>query len=221
MDTFINKVLEIETEIVLVNDGSTDMSAQIMDELAKRYSNIKSYHNQKNSGKTQTVKNGLSYTSGDYVVIQDADLEYEPNELSEQLEKMLSENLDVVYGNRFGKKNKVVYWQNFMGNKLLSLISNLFTYPRIKVFIPDMEVCYKMMNGNVARELGKTISSTSKFGLEPEITAKLSKYKLNDKHLKFGIVPVSYYPRTIAEGKKMNAVKDGAKALKEILQYNL
>lgn len=227
LEILVQKVLnvefptDVETEIILVNDGSKDKSGEIMDDLAKRYDNIKSYHNVKNSGKTQTVKNGLTYTTGDYVVIQDADLEYEPTELAEMFNLMIEKNLDVVYGNRFGKKNKVVYWQNYIGNKSLSLFSNMFTYPRIKVYIPDMEVCYKMMPGNVARELGVTIKSTSKFGLEPEITAKLSKYKLNGKHLKFGIHPISYYPRTIAEGKKMNAIRDGAKALKEIIEFNI
>ncbi len=227
LEILVDKVLQvnfpqdIQTEIILVNDGSKDKSGEIMDELARRHSNIKSYHNQKNSGKTQTVKNGLTYTTGNIVVIQDADLEYEPNELVEMLELMNTKNLDVVYGNRFGKKNKVIYLKNYIGNKALSMFSNLFTYPRIHVYIPDMEVCYKMMPGEVARELGKTITSTSKFGLEPEITAKLSKYKLNGKHLKFGIVPISYYPRTIAEGKKMSAFSDGAKALKEIIEYNL
>ncbi len=227
LEILVQKVLavslpkNISKEIILVNDGSKDKSGEIMDQLAKKYPEIKSYHNQKNAGKTQTVKNGISYTTGDYVVIQDADLEYEPNELIDLLNLMLEKNLDVVYGNRFGKKNKVVYWQNYIGNKALSFFSNVFTYPRIKVYIPDMEVCYKMTKGDIARELGSTIKSTSKFGLEPEITAKLSKYKLNDKHLKFGIVPISYYPRTIAEGKKMSAFSDGLKALKEIIQYNL
>jgi glycosyltransferase involved in cell wall biosynthesis len=227
LEILVQKVLQvnfpegINTEIILVNDGSKDKSGEIMDELARKHENIKSYHNVKNSGKTQTVKNGLSYTTGDYVVIQDADLEYEPAELAEMMQLMIEKDLDVVYGNRFGKKNKVVYWQNYIGNRALSFFSNIFTYPRIKVFIPDMEVCYKMMRGDVARELGKTIESTSRFGLEPEITAKLSKYKINGKHLKFGVVPISYYPRTLAEGKKMNAINDGLKALKEIIQYNI
>lgn len=227
LEILVQKVLQvnfpegINTEIILVNDGSKDKSGEIMDELARKHENIKSYHNEQNSGKTQTVKNGLSYTTGDYVVIQDADLEYEPAELAEMMQLMIEKDLDVVYGNRFGKKNKVVYWQNYIGNRALSFFSNIFTYPRIKVFIPDMEVCYKMMRGDVARELGKTIESTSRFGLEPEITAKLSKYKINGKHLKFGVVPISYYPRTLAEGKKMNAINDGLKALKEIIQYNI
>ena len=134
---------------------------------------------------------------------------------------MQNKKLDVVYGNRFGKKNKVIYWQNYFGNKSLSIFSNLFTYPRIKTWIPDMEVCYKLINGNAARRIAEQIVSKSTFGLEPEITAKLSRYKVNKKHLKFGVVPISYYPRTLAEGKKMHAIKDGIKALKEILRFNL
>lgn len=228
LETLVDRVLNVnlpesfEMEIILVNDGSKDSSGQIIDALAKKFPKIiKGFHNEKNSGKTQTVKNGISYSTGDYVVIQDADLEYDPNEVAELLKVMLDKNLDVVYGNRFGKKNKVVYWQNYFGNKVLSAFSNLFTFPRIHVWIPDMEVCYKLSLGEVMRDLGKTITSTSKFGLEPEITAKLSKYKLNGKHLKFGVEPVSYYPRTLAEGKKMNAFSDGMKALKEIIQFNL
>lgn len=227
LEILVRKVLSVEfptnvnIEVILVNDGSKDSSGLIMDKLAEEFSNVKSFYNEKNSGKTQTVKNGISYSTGEIVVIQDADLEYEPNELP-QLLKLIEENgVDVVYGNRFGKKNKVVYWQNYIGNIGLSFISNLFTYPRIKTYIPDMEVCYKMMPGSVAREIGKGIKSTSKFGLEPELTAKLSRYNKEGKQLKFAVVPVSYFPRTIAEGKKMSAIRDGLKALKEIIIYNI
>jgi glycosyltransferase involved in cell wall biosynthesis len=210
-----------EKEIIIVNDGSKDNTFSVMKKLADKYPEVKIYNNEKNLGKTQTVKNGLMKTNGDVVVIQDADFEYSPEEIPMLLEKMLQDKLDVVYGNRFGKKNKVIYLQNYIGNKFLSFISNIFTYPRIKVWIPDMEVCYKMVDGKIFRELAKTIESTSTFGLEPEITAKLSKYKKNNSHLKFGIVPISYNPRTIEEGKKMNAFKDGAKALIEIVKFNV
>lgn len=227
LEQLLNKVVAVEmphnikSEIILVNDGSKDNSLEIMEEFQKKYPNVKAYSNPKNSGKTQTVKNGISYTTGDWVVIQDADLEYEPNELKDLLNLMLEKNLDVVYGNRFGKKNKVIYWKNYIGNRMLSLFSNFFTYPRLRVFIPDMEVCFKLIDGEIARKLGKKIKSKSKFGLEPEITARLSRYRKDGKRLKFGIVPISYYPRTIAEGKKMSAFKDGLKALKEIIQYNV
>lgn len=212
---------DLEKEIVMVNDGSKDKSWEIMQDLAKKHEEIKVFTNERNLGKTPTVKKGIIESTGDLVVIQDADLEYDPNEVVDLLKLMDEKNLDVVYGNRFGKKNKVIYWQNYFGNKMLTLFSNLFTYPRIRVWIPDMEVCYKLTRGQIFREVGSKIHATSNFGFEPEITAKLSKYKLNGKHLKFGIVPITYKPRSMAEGKKMKAFKDGFKALKEIVKYNL
>ncbi len=210
-----------EMEVIIVNDGSKDNTWAIMQDLEKNNPQVHAYSNEKNSGKSQTVRNGILKTTGDVVVIQDADFEYEPNEICDLLNLMQEKSLDVVYGNRFGKKNKVIYWQNYIGNKFLSFASNVFTYPRIKVWIPDMEVCYKLMNGEVARAVGGNITSTSRFGLEPELTAKLSKYKLNGKHLKFGIVSISYFPRSIAEGKKMSAFEDGYKAIKEIVKFNM
>jgi glycosyltransferase involved in cell wall biosynthesis len=223
----VSKVLsvdfgEIKTEIVIINDGSKDKTWEVMSELQKENpEKIKIFQNEKNSGKSQTVKNAILKTTGDIVVIQDADLEYDPVELKDLLDLMQKENLDVVFGNRFGKKNKVIYWQNFIGNISLSFFSNLFTFWRIKKWIPDMEVCYKMIQGDIAREIAATIVSKSTFGLEPEITAKLAKYKKNGKHLKFGFVPISYFPRSVAEGKKMRAIEDGIKALREIITFNL
>ncbi len=227
LESLVERVLSVELpsgfekEIILINDGSKDRSPEIIDNLAKKYKEVKNFHNEKNSGKTQTVKNGIAKSTGDYIIMQDADLEYDPNEIVDLINLLNEKNLDVVYGDRFGKKNKVVYWQNYAGNKFLSLLSNFFTYPRIKVWLPDMEVCYKLIRGDVAREIGQTIESRSKFGLEPEITAKLSKYKIGGKHLRFGVVPVSYFPRTMAEGKKMNALPDGLKAIREVFVYNL
>lgn len=213
---------KLEKEVILVNDGSKDSSAEIMTELEKKYSEVRIFHNEKNSGKSQTVKNGLNYTTGDLVVIQDADFEYEPTEIIELVNLYFESNLDVVYGNRFGKKNEIIYLKNYIGNRFLSFLSNLFTYPRIRVWIPDMEVCYKLVTGEIFREVGATIESKSTFGLEPEITAKLSRYKKQDRsRLKFGIVPISYKARTIEEGKKMHALKDGFKALVEIIKFNL
>lgn len=223
----VKKVMSIkyphinEIEVIIVNDGSQDNTWAIMQDLEKNFPEVHAFSNEQNSGKSQTVRNGILKTTGDVVVIQDADFEYEPNEICDLLNLMAEQDLDVVYGNRFGRKNKVIYWQNYIGNKFLSLVSNIFTYPRVKVWIPDMEVCYKLIKGDVARDVGGNITSTSRFGLEPEITAKLAKYKMNGKHLKFGIIPISYFPRSIAEGKKMSAFEDGYKALKEILKFNL
>ncbi|MEP7104006.1 MAG: glycosyltransferase family 2 protein [Candidatus Dojkabacteria bacterium] len=210
-----------EKEFVIVNDGSKDKSWQIMLKLATELKNVKAIQNEKNMGKSQTVRNGILKTTGEFVIIQDADLEYDPNEIQNLLKLALDKNLDVVYGNRFGKDNKVIYWLNYIGNRFLSVFSNVFTLPRVKVWIPDMEVCYKLVKGDVFREIAKDITAKSTFGLEPEVTAKLSKYKENGKHLKFGIVPISYFPRSMAEGKKMHAVKDGLKAMVEIIKYNL
>lgn len=223
----VNSVLDvklignIKKEIIMVDDGSKDKSWPLMLQLASQNKGVKAYKNDQNMGKSQTVRNGILKSNGDYVVIQDADLEYDPREINDLLKEMMLNSLDVVYGNRFGKKNKVIYWQNFIGNLSLSFFSNIFTFPRIKVWITDMEVCYKLIKGDIAREIAEKIISTSRFGLEPEITARLSKYKVDGKHLKFGTVSISYYPRSFAEGKKMSAIEDGIKALKEIIKFNL
>lgn len=227
LEALVNKVVQVELpgnykkEILILNDCSKDSTGSIIDRLSQINSEIKSLHNEKNMGKSQTVRKGILASTGEFVVIQDADLEYEPNELAQLLSFMIESQYDVVYGNRFGKKNKVIYLQNYIGNKGLSIISNIFTYPRLRVWIPDMEVCYKMMRGDVVRKIADGLTANSNFGFEPEITAKLSQYILEGRHLKFGIIPISYYPRSIAEGKHMKAFRDGIKALKEILHYNL
>lgn len=208
-------------EIIIVNDCSKDNTQSIAEEFSKKYENILVINNPKNMGKSQSVRNGILRSTGDVVIIQDADLEYEPNDFAEMLKMMIENEYEVVYGNRFGRPNKVIYWQNYFGNLFLSFISNIFTFPRIKTYIPDMEVCYKMVRGDILREIAQNITSKSNFGFEPEVTAKLSKYKINGKHLKFGVYPIYYYARSIAEGKKMKAIEDGIKALKEIIYYNI
>lgn len=227
LEQSINDVLAIdlpqgwEPEIVIVNDASTDNSHEILSEFAARHGFIYYLSNKVNSGKSQTVKKGLLHSLGDVVIIRDADLEYDAKDMVIMLEHMIENNLDVVYGNRFGKNNKVIYWKNYLGNRALSFFSNLFTFPRIRVWLSDMEVCYKLINGKVAREIADTIVSRTNFGIEPELTAKLSRYKKDGKRLSFGVVPINYYPRSIAEGKKMNAIKDGIHAAREILKFNL
>lgn len=220
----VQKILQINwpltIEIIMVNDGSSDNSRQIMQQLSadKR---VRIFDNPKNIGKTQTVKFAISQSTGDLVVIQDADLEYEPNDLLQMLDLFEASNLDIIYGNRFGKKNKIIYLSNWLGNRSLSFFSSLFTGLRSQMWTSDMETCYKMINGDVIRQIAPQIISTSSFGFEPEITARLSKYKKNGKHLKFKQIPIHYYPRTIAEGKKMKGIVDGFKALKEIIKFNL
>jgi glycosyltransferase involved in cell wall biosynthesis len=213
---------EISKEIIVVNDASKDQTLEMAQVVADGEPDPKTgfilLNNEHNMGKSQSVKRGILASSGDLVVIQDADLEYEPKELVEFVNVFLQDNdLSVVYGDRFGKNNKVVYWQNWFGNRFLTLVSNLFT-TRYGFRVGDMEVCYKMVVGDVMRELAATIKSTSNFGFEPEITAKLAKHK---PKLKLKEIPITYRPRTIAEGKHMKAFRDGFKALREIITFNL
>ncbi len=227
LEAILEKVITVNLpewftkEIIIVNDCSKDNTLSIAEEFSNKYENIIVINNPQNMGKSQSVRNGILKSTGDVVIIQDADLEYEPSDFAEMLKIMIENEYDVVYGNRFGRPNKVIYWQNYFGNLFLSFISNLFTFPRIKTYIPDMEVCYKMVRGDVLREIAQNITSKSNFGFEPEVTAKLSKYKINGRYLKFGIYPIYYYARSIAEGKKMKAIEDGVKALKEIIYYNI
>jgi glycosyltransferase involved in cell wall biosynthesis len=215
-------------EIVIVNDASTDKTGLLAQNFADRQDQnsnlkVKVLKHSVNKGKSQAVKTGILATTGDLVVIQDADLEYNPENLVDFVE-MFKDNpgLDVIYGNRFGKDNKVIYWKNWLGNKFLTFISNLFTYPRSRIWFRDMEVCYKMAKGGIFRDLAKGIESTSNFGFEPEITAKLSRYKKKTgRGLEFEQIAIDYSPRTIEEGKHMNAFRDGFKALTEIFKFNL
>jgi len=218
----INLPEGFKKEIIICDDCSTDQTNLIATSLASQYAEIKLLRNSKNLGKTQTVRQGLLVSSGEFVIIQDADLEYDPEDIGFLLRETLRHQADVCYGNRFGKYNGVIYLQNFYGNLFLSAISSLFTSFRLRVVIPDMEVCYKLMRGDVARELADKITATSNFGFEPEITAKLSRYKKPDGScLRFLILPISYSPRSITEGKKMRAFRDGLLALWEIFKYNL
>jgi len=182
----------------------------------KKDKRIRLFFHEKNMGKSQTVKTGLLETKGEYVVIQDADLEYDPADLLPMLQKIQDEKLDVIYGNRFSHKNEVVYFQNWIGNTMLSAFSALITGLRANMWPRDMEVCYKMAKGDLYRSLSARITSKTNFGFEPEITAMFSKVK----GVKFAQLPISYFPRTMAEGKHMKAFQDGFKALKEIIRFN-
>lgn len=227
LEQLVNQVLAVkfpakwETEIIIVNDASKDTSAQIIKNLTKKHPQIRGLTNDINLGKTQTVKKGILNSRGDTIIIQDADLEYNPQEILLLLNKMTAEDLDVVYGDRFGVKNKIIYLQNYIGNKFVSFVSNVFTYPRIRVHIGDVETCYKMIRGDVARDIAQHITATSNFGFEPEVTARLARYKLNGNRLRFGTIPIHYRARTIEQGKKMKAFRDGFKAIYEIIKYNL
>jgi glycosyltransferase involved in cell wall biosynthesis len=227
LELIIEKVLSTtlphrtKKEIIIINDKSKDKTLTVAKALAKKHKEITVLNNTKNLGKTQTVRKGILKSTGDYVVIQDADLEYDPEDIVLLYDQLLKNKCDVAYGNRFGVDNGFVYFANFYGNIFISFISSLFTSSRLHVMIPDMEVCYKMVRRDVIRDIAQGIISTSNFGFEPEITAKLSRYKLNGEKLKFIVLPIRYYPRTVEEGKKMKAFQDGFKALFEILRFNI
>jgi len=216
VEKVVNALAGIDFELIMVDDQSVDNSYLLMQELHKKFGERIKLLQKEHSGKSQTVKKGILASKGDYVVIQDADLEYEPADLPAIFEKIQKEKLDVLYGNRFGKRNEAVYFQNWIGNSALSLLSAVITGIRANMWPRDMEVGYKMAKGDLFRKLAATLTATTNFGFEPEITAKFSKVK----NVKFAQAAVHYYPRTVAEGKKMIAVKHGVEALKEIIRYN-
>lgn len=210
---------KINVEIIIINDCSKDNTLKKIKEF-KLNTNLMVIDNKVNLGKSRSVTKGIIKSSGDYIVIQDADLEYNPNDINMLLNKCIDKNLDFVYGNRFNGNNKLIYKSFFIGNKGVSFVSNIFTFPKLRKIIPDMEVCYKLIKGDIARDIASKLTATSNFGFEPEVTARLANYKINGKHLKFDVLPISYFPRTIEQGKKIRW-KDGFKAIGEIIKYNL
>ncbi|NMC08748.1 glycosyltransferase [Candidatus Microgenomates bacterium] len=216
---------DTKKEIIIVNDKSTDRTFEFIDEFIKE-NKAKDIEyvllsNKRNLGKSQSVKKGVLTSTGDLVVTQDADLEYKPKDLISFLNLFDKHtSLDVIYGNRFNYQNEFSNIVHSFGNRFLTFFSNIFTAP--KGFAPnDMETCYKMVRGDILRTIFKTLESKSNFGLEPEITAKLVRYrKPNGKRLRFRQLDIYYKPRTISQGKKMRWFKNGFEALLEILYFN-
>lgn len=198
-----------EIEIIIVDDGSTDGTTAILQNKIEQIVEKVIYHIG-NKGKGAALNTGIKVATGDIVVIQDADLEYDPRDLSELAEPIISNKADVVFGSRFigGRPHRVVYFWHMVGNRLLTLLSNMLT----NINLTDMEVCYKMFR----REIIQSIEIEEKrFGFEPEITAKVA--KMGCRIYEVGI---SYHGRTYAEGKKIGW-KDGLRAIYAILKYNI
>lgn len=213
----INRVLRADTlglkkEIIIVDDCSKDKSREIL----KKYINKKGFKivfHDKNIGKGGALKTGFLRSTGDLVIVQDADLEYDPDEYALLIEPMISGSYDVVYGSRYlnNKAHKALYSWHSAVNKFLTVFSNLLTGLRIT----DMETCYKLFRGDLIRSLAPNLES-KRFGFEPEITAKLA----HRKNVRFFEVGISYNGRDYKEGKHINW-KDGVKAVIEIIKYNI
>ena len=211
IDKIAAVTLPFEKEIIVVDDFSTDGTREILQAIEKDSNkNIKVVYQDKNQGKGAALKSGFSLAKGDIVIIQDADLEYDPQEYPKLINPILEGKADVVYGSRFisGEPHRVLYFWHSMGNRFLTLLSNMFT----NLNLTDMETCYKVFRKEI---LAKIDIREKRFGFEPEITAKVA--KLGCRIYEVGI---SYSGRTYNEGKKINW-KDGVWALWCILRYNI
>lgn len=195
-------------EIIVIDDGSTDGTSDILKSF--EHKDVKIFFHNRNMGKGCAISTGISRAMGDIVLIQDADLEYDPHEYPVLLRPILEGKADVVFGSRFAGSgaHRVLYFWHYVGNKFLTILSNMFT----DLNLTDMETCYKVFTKQALADI--TIEE-KRFGFEPEITAKIAK-----KNLRIYEVPISYYGRTYQEGKKIGW-RDGLRAIWAILKYNL
>ena len=198
--------LDLYKEIIIVDDFSTDGTREILREL--KTENIQVIYHEKNMGKGSAIRTGINYASGEYMVVQDADLEYEPAEYENLLKPILEGTAKVVYGSRFMGKRKSMYTLHFWGNKFLTLAANILYGSKLT----DMETCYKMIPLSLAREINHRANG---FEFDPEITAKILK-----RSIKIHEVPISYKGREFHEGKKISW-KDGIKHLWTLLKYKI
>ena len=204
-------VENLEKEIVLVDDCSKDGTKNIYPKLTKKYKNIQVILKNPNEGKGAALRSGFQKATGNIIIIQDADMEYDPFEYPLLLDPILKDKADVVFGSRFlnPKPHRVLYYTHYVANKLLTNFSNLFT----NLNLTDMETCYKVFTKKVVEQLDL---KQNRFGFEPEVTAKVAKIK----GIRIYEVGISYYGRTYEEGKKIG-LKDFFKALYCVIRYGL
>jgi glycosyltransferase involved in cell wall biosynthesis len=205
----------IVTEIILIDDCSTDNSLKKISECKDQLSSLKPQidvlieKNEKNMGKGATIRKGFEKATSEVIIIQDADLEYDPKEYINLIQPIKEGKADVVYGSRFiGGTHRVLYFWHYMGNQALTLLSNMFS----NLNLTDMETCYKMFRREILQNFNLV---SNRFGFEPEFTAKVAKAKLKIYEL-----PISYYGRTYDDGKKITW-RDGLAAIYHILRFNL
>lgn len=204
---------DIVKEVVIVNDCSSDNTEEAIELYRKNNPelDIKYYKHEVNQGKGAALHTGISKATGEYLIIQDADLEYDPEEYNHLLKPILNGNADVVYGSRFMGHNphRILFFWHSIGNKFLTTLSNMFT----NLNLTDMETCYKMFRTDIVQSIKL---KEKRFGFEPEVTAKISRIP----KIRIYEVGISYYGRTYADGKKIGAA-DGFRAIYSILKYNI